>query len=436
MHQVTMATEPYSTEPSERGLNEPKIAVPAAQDGRPVSGRDEDEISLLDLLLVLAERKRMIFWITAAFAVAAIVISLLLPVRYTATVTLLPPQQNATMGGMLASQLGSLGGLAALTGNSLGIKNPNDMYVAMFKSHSVEDGMIEHFGLMQEYHAHYLSDARKKFDHSASVDGSGKDGLIHISVEDSSPQRAAELANGYVQQFRDLSEHLAITEAAQRALFFKQQLDQAREKLAKAEEALVKTEKKTGLIQMSSQAQALIASAASLNAQIAAKEMQIQGMQTYATGQNAQLVQAEQELDSLRAQLAKLAGAGNLAGGGILVPKGQVPTASLEYVRALRDVKYYDTIFNILAQQYELAKLDQAKEGALIQVVDPAIPPDRKSSPKRALIVILATFAGLLVAIFWTLFQAGLERLKEDPEAASKLTLLRRAFSLRVRRAV
>ena len=111
-----------------------------------------------------------------------------------------------------------------------------------------------------------------------------------------------------------------------------------------------------------------------LRAQITAKEVQIQGMQTYATGENAQLVEAQQELDSLRAQLAKLGGNEDDPGG-LIVPKGQMTQAGLEYVRKLRDVKYYETIFDILARQFELAKLDEAKEGALIQVVDPAIPP-------------------------------------------------------------
>lgn len=420
-----MANELSSTQPQEPVASPPLLQHAGEAD------KQEDEISLLDLLIVLAERKQIIFWVTASFAVVAIVVSLILPVRYTATVTLLPPQQNSSTSEMLASRLGSLGGLAGLAGSSLGIKNPNDMYVAMFKSQTVEDAMIKHFGLMQEYHKKYLSDARKKFENYAIVDGSGKDSLIRISVEDNSPQRAAELANGYVDQFRDLSQHLAITEAGQRALFFKQQLDQAKNNLANAEEALVATEKRTGLIQIDSQARALIESATSLNAQIAAKEMQIQGMQTYATGENAQLVQAEQELDSLRGQLTKLGGAQDLSGGGIIVPKGQVPKASLEYVRRLRDVKYYDTIFNILAQQFELAKLDEAKEGALIQVVDPAVPPDKKSSPKRALIVIVATFLGLLVGIFYALWQAGLEHMKQDPETSSKLSLLRHALSVR-----
>ena len=196
-----------------------------------------------------------------------------------------------------------------------------------------------------------------------------------------------------------MSQHLAITEAGQRRLFFEEQLKQANQNLADAEEALKVTEQRTGLIELDSQAKALIESGAALRAQIAAKEVQIQGMQTYATGQNAQLVEAQQELDGLRAQLAELGGGGGDSTA-IIVPKGQMTEAGMEYVRKLRAIKYYETIFTVLARQFELAKLDEAKEGAIIQVVDPAIPPDKKSSPKRTLIVIVATFVGLLVGIF------------------------------------
>jgi uncharacterized protein involved in exopolysaccharide biosynthesis len=394
------------------------------------AGKD-DEISLLDLLIVIAERKRVVFWVTAAFAILSIVVSLLLPVRYTATVVLLPPQQNNSLSAQLSSQFGSLGSMAALAaGGSSLLKNPNDMYVAMLRSRTVEDGMIGHFGLMQEYHKRYLSDARKKFEHYAAVDGNGKDGLIHISIEDRDPRRAAELANGYVDQFRDLSQHLAITEAGQRRLFFEQQLQQANQNLANAEEALKVTEQKTGVIQLDSQARALIASAAQLRAQIAAKEVQIQGMQTYAAGENSQLVEAQQELDGLRAQLAKLGGSEDDSGS-IIASKGQMTQAGMEYVRRLRDVKYYETIFDILARQFELAKLDEAKEGSLIQVVDPAIPPDKKSSPRRALIVVLATLAGLFVGLLTALVLAGFERMKQDPDVHQKFSTFRNALSLR-----
>ena len=390
----------------------------------------DDEISLLDLLIVLAERQRIIFAITAIFALGAMLVSLLLPPRYTATVTLLPPQQGSSMGAALASHLGDLGGMAALAGGSLGLKNPNDMYVAMFKSRTVEDAMVQHFGLMQEYHAKYPSDARKAFEGSAIVDGGGKDGLIRISVEDRDPKRAADIANGYIDQFRLQSQHLAITEASQRRLFFEQQLEQAKENLANAEEAMKQTEQKTGVIQLDSQARALIESASSLRAQVAAKEVQIQGMRTYATGENSQIVQAQQELDSMRAQLAKLGGSSaDSASGGFIVPKGQVPQAGLEYIRKLRDVKYNETIFDILARQFEAAKIDEAKQGALIQVLDPAVPPDRKSFPKRGLIVLVVTLAGFILGVFAALLDAAFRRLKDNPEAIRRMAILSTAFA-------
>jgi len=389
------------------------------------SGGPSEDISIFDLLIILAERKRLISWITIVSACSAIIVSLLLPKSYKATVTLLPPQQSSSVGASLVSQLGNLGGMAALAGGSLGIKNPNDLFVAMLKSRTVEDAMVQRYDLMKEYRERYLSDARKQFEKHATVDGSGKDGMIHISVEARAPNRAAELANGYVEQFRSLSEHLAITEASQRRLFFQKELEQAKNNLASAEEALKETQQKTGLIQLDSQSRALIESAATLRAEIAAREVQIQGMQTYATSENAQLVQAQRELEGLKAQLAKLGGSGNDDTDEFIVPKGKVPQAGIEYIRRIRDVKYNETIFEILARQFEIAKLDEAKQGALIQVVDPAIPPDRRSFPRRALIVIGATFVGLFIGIFVSLLQAGLGRLKEDPDTRNKLAYLR-----------
>lgn len=399
----------------------------------PPRQKDEDEISILDVLIVIAERKRRVIAITIGFAILAAVVSLLLPERYTAEVTILPPQQGNTMTSMLTSELSNVGGgMAALAGGALGIKDQNDMYVAMLKSETVEDAMVQRYGLMKEYHADYLSFARKDFENHAKVEASKKDGLIHIAVNDSNAQRAAELANGWVDQFRKLSERLAIGEAAQRRLFFEQQLEQAKDKLADAEEALKRTEQQTGLIELDSQARVLIESAAALRAQITAKEVEIQSMKTFATGQNAQVIQAQQELDSLRAQLAKLGGNETDPDSDMVMAKGKVTEAGLEYVRKLRDVKYYETIFEILARQFELAKLDEAREGSIVQVVDPAIPPDRRSFPKRGYIVLGATAAGFLFGLIFVVMQASFENLQKDPEAKQKLAILRR--SLRFRR--
>jgi tyrosine-protein kinase Etk/Wzc len=413
-----MATETHYPELQESS------GAPSA--GCPAPGGQE-EISLLDLLIVVAERKRIILLTTLVFALVAVIVSLLLPSWYTAGVVLMPPQQNSSLGGAIASQLGNLGSVAALAGGTLGLKNPNDMYVAMLTSETVEDGMVQDFNLQQEYHKRLLSDARRTFGKHASVDGSTKDGLIHISVEARSPERAVQLANGYVEEYRKLSKNLAFTEAQQRALFFQQQLEQAKNSLANAEVALQQTEQATGLIQLDSQARALIESAANLRAQIAAKEVQIQAMQTYASGQNAELVEAQQELESMRGQLAKLGGADDSANS-LIVPKGKLTASGVEYVRKLRDVKYYETVFDILARQFEIAKLDEAREGSLIQVVDPAVLPDRRSFPKRAIIVLVSTLIGFVIGILVALAQAGWARIREDPESSDKLELLLRAL--------
>ncbi len=404
----------------------------------PPQQKGEDEISILDVLVVIAERKWRVFWITIGCAILSAAISLILPIHFTATVTILPPQQGNSLTSMLTSELSNMsggggggGGMAALASGALGMKSPNDMYVAMLQSRTVEDAMVQRYDLMKEYHTKYLSYARKDFEKHVTVDGNKKDGLIHISVNDSNADRAAELANGWVDQYRKLSEHLAIGEAAQRRLFFEQQLEQAKDKLADAEEALKRTEMQTGLIELDSQAKVLIETAAELRAQITMKEVEIKSMETFATGQNAQVIQAQQELDSLRAQLAKLGGSETDPDSGMVVGKGKVTEAGLEYVRKLRDVKYYETIFEILARQFELAKLDEAREGSMIQVVDPAIPPDRRSFPKRGWIVMGATAAGFLFGILFVVLQASFENLQKDPGVKQKLTFLRRSLSFR-----
>lgn len=388
-----------------------------------------DDISLLEVLVILVERRRLILWITGACALISVIVSFILPRKYTATVTLLPPKQDSSIAAILGAQLSSLTGAADLAGSGLGIKNPNDIYVAMLKSRTVEDAMVSQFGLMREYRDKYLSDARKDFENNVTVDGGGMDGLIRISVEARNPQRAAELANGCVDQFRVLSQHLAITEASQRRVFFEQELEQAKNNLVEAEEGLKKTEEKTGLIQIDSQAKALIELATSLREQIAMKEVQVEGMASYATAKNPQLAQAQRELNGMRAQLAKLGGSEQSTADSLIVPKGRVPAASLEYVRRYREVKYDEKIFEILARQFEMAKLDEAKQGALVQVVDAATAPSRRTSPKRAVIVVGATVLGFLFAFFLALMLATLERMRKDPESKQRFAPLRQALA-------
>jgi uncharacterized protein involved in exopolysaccharide biosynthesis len=361
--------------------------------------------------------------------VAAVIISLLLPIRYTASTSILPPQQGSSAGSSLLSQLGSLGSVASLAGSSsLGLKNPNDLQVAMLQSRTVEDAMVNRFHLMQLYDEQRQSDARKKFEKMVTIDSGSKDGLIRISITDRDPQRAAEMANAYVEEFKRQSAGLAVTEASQRRLFFEQQLSQAKDNLANAEEDLKKTGQKTGLVQLDSQTRATIGLLADLRGQIAAKEVEISGLRSFATGENPELQMAEQQLAGLRAQEQKM-GAASEGATNALIPKGNMQEASFEYIRKLRDVKYYETIFDLLARQYEVAKVDEAKQGSVVQVVDRAIVPDRKSSPQRTLIVLGAAVFGLFVGVAWAFAREGLTRLSNNPAEHSRLETLKQVIS-------
>ena len=386
---------------------QPEVQPEATVDGLNTP-RPETEISLLDIVTVLLERKRFIVRFVLIAAVLAVIISFILPVRYEAKIVLLPPQQNSSIGSALMGQLGSLGSLgslASLAGGNLGLKNPSDMYVALITSRTVEDAMIQRFGLMQEYHEKRMSDARKEFERRTTAVAGVKDGLIRLSVEDHDPKRAAELANGYVEEFRKLSASLAITEAARRRLFFETQLEQSKQSLTAAENAMAKTQQSTGVLQIDSQARSLIESAAVLRGQIVAKQVQIEGMRSFATDDNPKLFVARQELAALQAQLDRIGGSQVDNGTDINLSKGRVTQAGMEYLRRYRDLKYQETVFELLAKEFEVAKLDEAREGAIVQVVDAAVPPDRKSSPHRLFIVLGVTVFAFLVAVFWVYFK-------------------------------
>ena len=393
-----------------------------------------EPMRILDFLLLLAEGRALLGGVVFLFLLAGILLAFLLPVRYKATVTILPPQQNSSLGSALASQFEGLSSIAALAGGGLGLRNPNDMYVSMLKSQAAEDGLIRRFDLQKEYHRRFLSDTRKALERRSEIEGGLKDGLIRISVEDHDRQRALEIANGYVDELRELSRHLAVTEATRRRMFFQTQLDQTRNDLSNAEEAMERAEQHTGLIQLDSQARALIESGAMLRAQIAAKEVQIQGMRNYATGENAAVSEAEQELAGLRAELAKLGGSEGQGSDELIVPKGQIPAAGLEYMRKLRDVRYYEAEFSILARQLELARLDEAREGSMIQVVDPAILPDKRSYPQRLLLILSFLFAGITCGVLSVLTRAAWTRAEQNIATHEKLARLKAALAFRRRR--
>jgi tyrosine-protein kinase Etk/Wzc len=390
---------------------------------------EDEDLTFLDFLIIVSQRKKLVGIVTAICTALALILAFALPPEYTATVIILPPQGNSSMSTMLANQLAGMGSaVSGMAGNMLGMKNINDMYVSMLKSRTVQDAVIQRYGLQAEYRKSYLAETRKALERHTKIDGSTKDGLIRLNFEDRNPNRAAEIANGYVDRFRDLSQHLAITEASQRRVIFENQLDKTKTDLENADEALKRTQLSTGMVQVDGQARAMIDSAARLRAQIVAKEVQIEAMRSYAGDENPALTQAQTELDGLRAQFNKLVGSKGGSADDVFLPKGEVPQAGLEYVRRLRDVKYYEAIFDVLAKQLELAKLDEAREGAYIQIVDPAIPPEQKSFPKRGLFTLAGLAGGFTFGIMLALLQGGLVRMQHNPVTKDKLDLLKRSL--------
>ncbi len=387
------------------------------QDPRP----NEDEISLIDLLIVLAKHKRLVLGVPVGASILAAIISLLLPNIYSGTTRILPPQQGGSAATALLNQLGgALGGLGAAAGGALGIKNPNDLYVGMLKSRTVADNLIARFDLNKLYDEKFQSDARKVLEKKTTIT-SGKDGIIIIEVDDTDPKRAADVANAYVDELMKLTKVLAVTEASQRRLFFERQLVQAKDNLTEAEIVARQGLQKGGLAQVDAQGRSMIEVTARLRAQISAKEVQLGAMRTFAAEGNPELQRTQQELGALRRELSRIEGSSPIAA---ISGRDTAGNSGLDNLGRLRDVKYYEFLYELLAKQYELAKIDEAKDATVIQVMDKAIEPDRKSKPKRALIFLLSTLAALFVSIFWAFVQEAAARAKADPEQASRLGTL------------
>lgn len=383
------------------------------------------EVDAIAVLQVLANHKMRILQITLAAALLALIVALLLPKMYTASTTVLPPQQSEST---LTAMLGQLGPLAELGSENLGLQKPDDLFVAMLQSRTIEDRLIDRFDLRRVYWVKQYRQARKTLESRSDILAE-KEGLISIAVSDRDPARAAALANAYVEELRRLNGNLAVTEAGQRRVFYQQQLDGEREALNQAEAALKQVEENSGLVQPDAQGKAIVSAVADMRAQVAIHEVQLQAMRTYATASNPDMKRAQQELAGLRAQLAKLErNTSELGNGNLQVPTRQLPAVELEYLRRLRDVKYHEALYDFLSKQLEAARIDEAKNAILVQVVDKAVIPERKSSPRRALIVLVTAAVAFLLACMAALVTETLRRKQEDPIERARLAQLRHSL--------
>lgn len=378
----------------------------------------EDEISLLDLLVVLAEHWKLLVFGPLAAGLAALGITFAMDPVFTATARILPPQQQQSAAAMVAQQLGALAGLA---GAAAGIKSPADQYVALLKSRSVADRLIERFDLRRVYEKDYLQDARRELANRSKI-ASGRDGLITIDVDDEDPKRAAAIANAYVEELSELMKRLALTEAQQRRVFFEKQLEQAREGLKRAQQALAAVGVSETVLKAEPRAAA--EGVARLKAAVTAQEVKLAAMRGYLAETSPDFRQAQQELAALRAQLARAEQSESMP-----------PSASAaqDYISRFRDFKYQETLFELMARQYEIARLDEAREGAVVQVVDPAVPPERRTRPKRTLTAVLTTIAAGLVLMVYVFLRRAWLNARSTPEGEARIIALRNAFGVQRR---
>jgi uncharacterized protein involved in exopolysaccharide biosynthesis len=371
------------------------------------------ELTLLDLAVVVLDNLRLLLLLPVLVAIGAYTVAFFLPPTYVATARILPPTQQPGGSAALLAQLGSL---ANLVGGAGALKNPADLYVSLLKSSTICDSIVTRFNLKELYEEKYLEDVRKELDRRTRITAGPKDGLISIEVEDRDPKRAADIANAFVEELRALSKTLAIGEAAQRRLFFEGQLAQTTRKLTEAEIAL----RGSGVSSATLRAvpNTALEALARLKAQITAQEIRLASMRTFMTESHAELKLAHRELTALQTELSKAESSNTTKGTG----------DGVEYIAKYRDFKYHETLFDLMAKQYELARLDEAREGAVIQDIDVAKPPERTAKPRKALIA--GVFGGIafVLCLLFAFSRHVLQMSSIDPRNSERISRLRMKF--------
>jgi uncharacterized protein involved in exopolysaccharide biosynthesis len=384
------------------------------------------EVALIEGLAQLVRNRRLIALLTGSAMLLGLIYCLTLPNLYMSTTKIMTPQQTQSSAAMMMAQLANSGaGSLAAAAGGLGLKNPNDLYVGLLSSRTVADAIIEQFKLVDVYKSRDIAAARNTLAANTQMT-SEKSGFLAVSVTDRDKSRAAQMANAYTEQLRVLTKTMAVTEASQRRVFYEEQLKQAKDSLVSAELALQQVQQQKGLIQLDVQTRSMIEGLATLRAQIAAKQVEIEALRSYSTEKNPDVQLAERQLQSLESQQAGLEQRRNAPGIEGLGLAG-VPGAGLEYLRALHELQYRQALYDMLMKQYDAARLDESKDAAIIQVVEPAIPPNLKSSPKRLLILIAFTLGGFLGSCVFVRILWWRNVLKSTPRIARALQDLKNA---------
>lgn len=368
----------------------------------PTVREEEDSVDLTALVQALRRGKRTIFGATlAAFAIATVV-AFLLPFRYTSVVSFIPPNLNnsSSMASIVGGQLSALGAGDVLGG----MRNPGDLYSGILRSRSIADELINRFDLMHVFGVKKVSQAEAILGSSTVVAADAKTLIVTVEVTARSPELAHDLASAYMDALRETNGRLALNQSSQRRLFFGQQLEKEKNDLEDAEVGLRKTEEQSGLIAPSGQTESEIRTIADTQAQIAMREVELAALRDSATEQNPEVIRLRSEIGDLQGQLSRLQRGSSSASVGV-IPTSKVPELQLEYIRKEREVKYHEALFDMLSKQFEAARLDEARDAPVLQVLDAASYPDTKSAPKRSYYMLGGLLFGLIASSIWVLMR-------------------------------
>lgn len=309
--------------------------------------------------------------------------------------------------------MAQLGGLASIAGGSLGGKTTSDLYVTMLKSETIKDPIIDKFKLMDRYKAKIRTDVYNALNGASIISLGKKDGVITVSFTDKDPKFSAEMANAFVDELGKLAARLNMSGAANNRKFYEKQIAETKADLSKAEEALKEFQTKHKTISVTEQAKATIEGVAQLRAQLALKEVELGTMQRQFTDNSQEVKSAKAAVSHLRGQIASLEGRAGSSSSSI--PNlGAVPQLGQEYLRLMREFKIQEAVLEMLTKQYELAQVSEGKDTAPFQILEKAKVPERKSKPKRSMIVIMSAFATGFLMVLVAFLQEFSEKISPE----------------------
>jgi len=382
---------------------------------------DPDEISLYDYYLVIKKRWRLIAFIFLATTITAAIASLLMTKIYRAESTVFPIQSGST--GRIASMVEEFNGLAFV--GSMLPSTSTDKLVNVLKSRTVRESVIRNLNLMDrlfpEKEGHKISkesepptlqEGIRKLGEMTGVRKARKGDLITISVDFREPDLAARIANQYPIELQHFLRENALSLAKRVRIFLRERYKQAEKQLARSEEALRDFQTEHKLVAMNKQTEAAVKAIGELKAQIMAKEVELGVFRKFVTEANPNVIKVKDEINGLKQQLAAMESRKGNPEADVFPAFSEAPTLGLKYARLKRDVVINEKLFELLTQQYEMARIEEAREGVAFQVIDRAVPPEKRFKPKRRLIVLLTGTVAIFMGIFLVFLLEYVENVK------------------------